>query len=64
MTKIHLALLPCASAVVVVESTPSVSQFVGVCEPNWDIGILVIFSGILGYYLSQIGILGYPHQRI
>ncbi len=32
----------------------------GGCKANWDIGIWVIFSGILGYYLSEIGILGYP----
>ncbi len=32
----------------------------GGCKPIWDIGIWVIFSGILGYCFSEIGILGYP----
>ena len=35
-------------------------QVVGRCKPLWDIGIWIIFSGILGYYLSEIGIFGYP----
>ncbi len=36
----------------------------GPCKPNWDIGIWVIFPGILGYYLFQIGILGYSLQDL
>ena len=36
----------------------------GPCKPNWDIGIWVIFPRILGYYLFQIGILGYSKPNL
>ncbi len=36
----------------------------GPCKPNWDIRIWVFFPGILGYYLFQIGILGYSQPNL
>ncbi len=38
--------------------------YIGPCKPNWDIGIWAIFPGILGYYLFQIGILGYSQPNL
>ena len=35
----------------------------GGSQPNWDIGILVIFPKMLGYSLSLIGILGYSQPN-
>ena len=50
----------CLSVFAIVKCSPKV----GGCKPIWDIAILVIFPGILGYCLSQIGILGYSYPNL
>ncbi len=47
-----------------ISSFPASLTTLGNCKPNWHIGIWVIFTGILGYYLFQIGILGHSLQDL
>ncbi len=43
---------------IVLFSCPN-AQFTGVSKTNWDIGISLILGLNLGYWLTEIGILGY-----